>query len=664
MSDPNDSTSDGVSRSSAFLEFCDKVRNNDPYILPEGWPLRIRNTVCEEEDIQLAAALQENANVTYLELHTAKYTKSSAEAMAKYVRTSKRLQRIEWNLSWMSDTLALERYEEMMCCFLPAFQESTSLKELRIDLPHGGASSLAFENMLAHTQSLRSLSLTCSGDLLEDGAAVSAARSGLEKNTTLRNFSLLFWQTSPTISPIARSLCDHPHLRRICLTGETLDLTGLDTLLLSDTSKFTELHISTMRPLMTIVGGPPMTGLNRFLKALARRPSLTKLRLCNFPLYCNEARLLQKALFNIPSLQSLALTGGTLDNARLAEIAPALYHNTSIKELNISDNNLIDLESATLLRDILRRNKTITTLNLFENKFGRTTGAVECVGDGLGSNSTLLKIDLRGCALRDDGVSTLAQTLGSRNTRLQKLELAHNAITSTGVDALIEMMEQSSHHITDLNLDSTRIGNEGASRLARSLGNNALPTLARLYLSNCGIDHSGFVALVSALEQNTSLLHLGLRNVGFSEQTFLALATSLPEIKVLQQLDFIWCEGLAAAMPLLLTGLRKNTSLFRFNPNCTPSSVPPTTEQTLRCAGSWIQEMERLGYRNRFLPLIRAPKDRLPPLGFWPHALARVATLPHVIFEVLRSKPNLVPFEDTEGEEAAKDTGKRKRGDE
>ncbi len=57
----------------------------------------------------------------------------------------------------------------------------------------------------------------------------------------------------------------------------------------------------------------------------------------------------------------------------------------------------------------------------------------------------------------------------------------------------------------------------------------------------------------------------------------------------------------------------------------------------------------------------------LPPLGVWSHALAQAATLPDVIFDVLRSKPNLVPSEDTDGKEAAKDSGvpkKRKRGDE
>ena len=80
-----------------------------------------------------------------------------------------------------------------------------------------------------------------------------------------------------------------------------------------------------------------------------------------------------------------------------------------------------------------------------------------------------------------------------------------------------------------------------------------------------------------------------------------------------------------------------------------------------------MQEMERVGYRNRFLPLIRAPKERLPPLGFWPHALARMAAIPDVVFAVLSSRPNLASFQDREEKEAAsKDTGvlkKRMRGD-
>jgi hypothetical protein len=208
-----------------------------------------------------------------------------------------------------------------------------------------------------------------------------------------------------------------------------------------------------------------------------------------------------------------------------------------------------------------------------------------------------------------------------------------------------------------------------ANRLARALENNALVNLTRLSLHNCDVDNDRFIALVSALEQNTSLLHLDFRkNIYLSKQTFLALAESLPEIKALQRVGLTWHPDLPAIMPLLLVGLRKNTSLFRFHVDgCAPNSVAPTPEETARCAGGWMQEMERLGYRNRFFSLIRAPKETRQPRGIWPHALARVATHPDVIFEVLRSKPSLVPSEDKEGKEAVKDTSvpkKRKRGDE
>jgi hypothetical protein len=126
--------------------------------------------------------------------------------------------------------------------------------------------------------------------------------------------------------------------------------------------------------------------------------------------------------------------------------------------------------------------------------------------------------------------------------------------------------------------------------------------LTRLYLSQCGIGDDGFIALVSALEQNTSLIHLDLRYNNFSQRAFLALAESLPEIKVLQRVDLRRYPDLVSAMPLLLAGLRKNTSLFRIHvAHCAPFSVPPTPEETARCAGGWMQEMERLGYRNRFL---------------------------------------------------------------
>jgi hypothetical protein len=365
-----------------FLDFCVKVRNNDPSILPEfGKPFSIR-PIRERESIELSDALLENTNVTYLELEPERYTKISEEAMAKYVRTSKHLQRICWNdYSWMVGDRDLLHREEILCCILLAIQESTSLKELDIKLPlSGGPSDLAFESMLTHTQSLRSLTLRCYGH--QEDIAVAAALSGLKKNTTLRELTLDRKPGATIVSTILTSLRDHPLLRRLCLHGYLVDLTGLEAVLLSDDSKITELEIHDEEE-----RGPVTPfGLTNVLRALGRHPALTKLRLKDILLGRDEARLLRMILCNNPSLESLDLVRNNLGSAGLSEIAPALCRNKSIKVLDISANMLGDMESVRLLRDMLRLNKNMTTLNLTGNEFGRS---IECIADGLGSNSTL-----------------------------------------------------------------------------------------------------------------------------------------------------------------------------------------------------------------------------------------------------------------------------------
>jgi hypothetical protein len=181
--------------SSTFLEFCANVRKDDPSFLPEpGQPLTIRN-LSETENIELADALLENTNATYLQLRTAAYTKSSAEAIAKYVRTSKCLKRICWPGNLIQNARELEQHEEILCCFLPAFQASTSLKELHMELPiQGGPSNLALENMLAHPQSLRSLRVVFPVGPPED-MAMAAVRSGFKKKTLYKSSHWKWYHT-------------------------------------------------------------------------------------------------------------------------------------------------------------------------------------------------------------------------------------------------------------------------------------------------------------------------------------------------------------------------------------------------------------------------------------------------------------------------------------
>jgi Ran GTPase-activating protein (RanGAP) involved in mRNA processing and transport len=78
-------------------------------------------------------------------------------------------------------------------------------------------------------------------------------------------------------------------------------------------------------------------------------------------------------------------------------------------------------------------------------------------------------------------------------------------------------MIQHESQLTDLDLFDNPIGDEGASYLADTLGNNALPHLTRLRLSKCGFGDDGLAFLISALQTNQFLDEIDLTSNAFSE---------------------------------------------------------------------------------------------------------------------------------------------------
>jgi hypothetical protein len=98
---------------------------------------------------------------------------------------------------------------------------------------------------------------------------------------------------------------------------------------------------------------------------------------------------------------------------------------------------------------------------------------------------------------------------------------------------------------------------------------------------------------------------------------------------VLQQVDLTWCRS-CLGHAFTVGGIAQNTSLFRFHVTDCALSVPPTPE-TAKCAGGWMQEMERLGYQKPLLTFGTACGRGLPLGSLGSHALADVAKLPDVI---------------------------------
>jgi Ran GTPase-activating protein (RanGAP) involved in mRNA processing and transport len=385
-------------------------------------------------------------------------------------------------------------------------------------------------------------------------------------------------------------------------------------------------------------------GLHPVLRELERNTTVVTFAIRNAVLSHENVQQLKVVFRQNTALQYLDLTYSALGSAGLAEIAPVLYRNTSIKSLDLAHNGLDDIESTNVLRELIRRNKTITSLCLGHNTFGPNAAAARSIAEGVRSNTALQQLDLSACGLDDRGISLLANALAIRNASILELNLAFNEITSAGVRALVDDTVEAVKTLTKLCLWYNPIRSEGATILADALRRNTMPSLKRLDLRSCGIDDDGFVTMVSALEHNTSLQFLNLAGNYFGERGFMALAESLPNIKGLQQIHFSANEYFQSTLPLLLEGFRKNTSLVEVNiDGCE--------------RGEWRRELMCVGLRNRFTPLLKSSDPpNAPELGIWSRALAKVATEPAVLFHVFRNKPKLV------GSSVA--SKKRKRDDE
>jgi Ran GTPase-activating protein (RanGAP) involved in mRNA processing and transport len=624
---------DEASISVAVRELCNQLRANDPTLLPHAphsfMLINYIHNCSESECIAVFQALKENTSVKHIDLwflFVRDYTKRSALVIAEYVESSNTLQTLDLNVyrNVYSDEYSHE-VRAMIFLLLRALSRNTSVTKLIIHTNVVQYASVAFEELLTRTQTLQNLQLFGSAFEEFDEVQMDAITSGFFSNTTLRDLEFHGLQEA-NLAPVLTALQCHPALQKIRFSEEggnkVPSLTGLEVLLRSQDSKVKELVFEQV--------DTSTVGWHLVVRELGRNTTVINLIIRDSTLTRENVQQLKAVLRQNTALQHLSLRGNFLRSAGLAEIAPALYRNTSIKSLDLSNNGLDDIESANVLRELLRCNKTIASLCLVGNTFGLNAAAARSIFEGLRNNKALQQLDLCVCSLDDQGISLLANALAIRNASILELNLLHNGITSWGVRALVHNVE-AVKTLTKLCLTHNPIGSEGATILADALGRNAMPSLKRLDLRWCGIGDDGFVALMSALEQNTSLQILSLQESDFGGRGFLAFAESLPNIKGLQEITIKTYASFPSTKPLLLEGFRKNTSLV---------------EVTIDWCSSeqWSQELKYLGHRNRFTALLKVsdPPGASPWLGVWSRALAKVATEPDVLFHVLRNKPKLV----------------------
>jgi hypothetical protein len=607
---------------SAVPQLCAQLRTNDPSVLPEGPSEVFEPNVPDSCRLMIAEALLQNTIVRCIGLELENYDELSADAMAKYIAQSKHLLAVDLTQGSLR--------HNFLSTFIDAIGQSNSVNELNL-LLNVGIASESFENLLTRTKILRLLRVYLKGGGPLEEAETAIIASGLSKNASLREIELR--DCAETSRTVVAALRDHPVLEKLTVEGFS-SLVAIDTLLRGKNSQLKELVIE------NFIGptGEQVVGFESFMQEMGRNTTVLNMAIIGVRLHPDNIQQLKAMLRRNAVLQYLNLSQNALGSAGLAEIAPALYRNTSIQGVDISGNRLDNLASANALRELLRRNKTITRLCMDSNTFGSNVAAVRCIGNGFRTNTTLQEIELSDCELDDQGLSILAESLGQQKRGLVKLNLSTNEIAYIGIRALVNNATAALSTLTHLNLSGNCVLDEGASFLAETL-TQTLSSLKCLQLRGCGISDDGLVALMSALEENETLEYLDLECNTFNVQGYMALASSLPNIKGLSQINFSWTTSDPSVMSAMLEGFRENTSLHYVNIEGGVHSK------------EWCQELSFYSTRNKFSRLLqKSDTDDRASLGLWSRALGSVATRPDVLFHVLTSKAGLIratPREDS-----------------
>jgi Ran GTPase-activating protein (RanGAP) involved in mRNA processing and transport len=626
---------------SAVPRLCAQLRNNDPSIFVDGQNQVFQPDVPDSYRLEIAEALLQNTVVRRIGLKLKHYNKLSADAMAKYLAQSKRLLYVELSHVKFRSVGMDGPHRQFLPSFFEAIGQSNSMKEFKLTCPYLGPDCKSFENLLTRTKTLRYLQVDLKGRGPKDEAETAAIASGFCKNTTLREIVLVYWQETSLI-PVLTALRDHPVLEKLHVVGFS-SFTGMDALLRGKKCQLKELIIEDYDG-FNEEEEEEMVGFESFMLEMGPNTTILKMAITGVSLSHDNIQHLKAMLHRNTVLQYLDLTDDALGSAGFATIASALYRNTFIQRLDVSDNGLDDLAAANTLRELLRWNKTITTLNIGSNTFGSNVAAVSCIAHGFSDNTTLQDLNLSSCELDDEGISILAESLGQQKRGLLNLNLSANQITCSGLRALVENATAALSTVTRLNLGETSVRDEGASFLAETLRLQTLPSLTRLHLDDCDISDDGLVALMSSLEENETLEFLDLQRNTFSVQGYMALASSLPNIKGLREIDFLWTTSDPTVMSAMLEGFRNNTSLHDLDISGGEHSK------------DWLQQVDFFLDRNKFSRLLQdSDTDDRASLGLWSRALGSVATQPSVLFYVLTSKAGLIRATPRE------DSNKRKR---
>ncbi|XP_066512431.1 NACHT, LRR and PYD domains-containing protein 12-like [Hoplias malabaricus] len=202
------------------------------------------------------------------------------------------------------------------------------------------------------------------------------------------------------------------------------------------------------------------------------------------------------------TLETLRLTVCKLGEKSCEDLGSILLVNSSLKELDLSNNDLQDSGVEKLCAGLKSSLCKLETLRLTVCKLGEKS--CEDLGSVILVNSSLKELDLSNNDLQDSGVEKLSAALKSSLCKLETLRLTVCKLGEKSCEDLGSVLLVNSS-LKELDLSNNDLQDSGVEKLSTAL-KSSLCKLETLRLSFCLVTKEGCAVLASALSSNPSHL--------------------------------------------------------------------------------------------------------------------------------------------------------------
>ncbi|XP_050959298.1 LOW QUALITY PROTEIN: NACHT, LRR and PYD domains-containing protein 12-like [Labeo rohita] len=287
--------------------------------------------------------------------------------------------------------------------------------------------------------------------------------------------------------------------------------------------------------------------------------SLKELNMSNNNLQDSGVKLLCTGLKNMKChLEILRLNDCGLTDKSCSALATVLGSDTSLKELNMSNNNLQDSGVKLLCTGLENMKCHLEILRLSDCSI--TEEGYKALASALRSNpSHLIELDLTGNDPGQSGVKELSDLLQDPNCQLKILRFLGPA-ADEACQYVTGIVGKNLLLLRELNLSEHKLGDTRVNQIAALLQDKHCQ-LNTLMLRDCGLTEESCSGLATVLRSNSSLKELDMSNNNLQDSGVKKLQTGLENTKcTLEKLRLSDCSITEEGYKALASALRSNPS--------------------------------------------------------------------------------------------------------